>query len=82
MSTKKDKLTPACDMFSLGCIFYRVYLFDNCSLTKKYLFSATNYNQVIDKNKLVQIPWDTFALLAENGTFLLNLERNLITKML
>jgi serine/threonine protein kinase len=24
MSTKKDKLTPACDMFSLGCIFYRM----------------------------------------------------------
>lgn len=24
MSTKKEKLTPACDMFSLGCIFYRM----------------------------------------------------------
>jgi hypothetical protein len=30
-------------------------------LAKKYIFSAMNYNQVIEKNKSLEIPWDTFG---------------------
>jgi hypothetical protein len=48
MSNKKEKLSPACDIFSLACIFYKMYLIDLYgSLSKKYIFAAQNYNQVI-----------------------------------
>lgn len=36
-------------------------------LTKKYIFAAENYNQVVTKNKAVDVPWESFNQFSENG---------------
>jgi hypothetical protein len=62
--------------------FLKCILYLKLRITKKYIFSDPQYNKVVEKNKKVQLPEYMFLKLSENGKNIINIENDLIRKML